>query len=187
MAEAVVARVEADGAGIWLEPISGELPRPGEESVLLAVVNGVALLAEGTVLAAEGAGVALGIRAVRRLEERREVRVAVPGARVTLRGSRLFLDCPVLDLSTGGIQIRHGQELPPGTDVEIVLTVPLLGSFEVGGSVVWTREEGYGLFRSGIAFDGMPEAVSQDLHHLCQLYAALLGRAPAKRKDDEGT
>ncbi len=185
MAEVLVAGSDAESGLVLLEGVAGELPWGDGPAVLLAVLEGEPWYLEGS-LEPGGAGrAALRVLSARRVEERRETRVAIPGARVTLRGNGIFLDCPVLNISAGGLQIRHGQELPPGTRVGMLLRVPLLSPLEVGGRVVWTRQERFGMARSGILLDDdVPAAVRADLRQVCQFYALLsAGRRQAGGED----
>ncbi len=176
VAEVLVADVQPDESKVVLEAVGGDFPGEAGPAVLFAVLDGEPWCFEGEVEPSGAGRVLLAVRAITRLEQRKEVRVAIPGARVTLRGEGLYLDCPVLNLSAGGLQIRHGQDLPAGTRVGMLLRVPLLPPLEASGRVVWTHRERFGLARSGIVLDDdLPAGVRRDLRQICQFYALLAG------------
>jgi hypothetical protein len=91
-------------------------------------------------------------------DRRRATRVGVM-IMATLRASRGYFDCMVLDLSSGGAKLAMGDHivLTPGLNVTLIMTP--YGSFRA--KVVWQR-----LSIAGISFIDPPETVAVALGDL---------------------
>lgn len=111
---------------------------------------------------------------VRLVQERRHVRVHIPGARAVLTVGGESIESLVLNLSPEGMMIRCASDLAVGWEAGVKLLLPWTKPIELKGRVVWVEEAGgvqTGL--AGIRFEGAAEDGQARLRGMCQLYHAL--------------
>lgn len=112
--------------------------------------------------------VAISLAELRRVDERRAERVALPGVRATVWLAGRVCDVPVADLSPGGIGLHA--DLPDGSGVRVRLAVPGAGSFDLRGRITWSDAASG---RAGVAFSGMDEDARGRLTFICLFHRAL--------------
>ncbi len=111
---------------------------------------------------------------LRLVQERRQARVHVPGARATLTLGGRTAEALVLNLNAGGMMIRTAAELAVGAEAEVSLLLPWSPPLAVRGRVIWVEEVGgvaTGL--AGVRFEEAEGEVLSRLRSLCQVYQAM--------------
>ncbi len=110
---------------------------------------------------------------LRLVQERRQARVHVPGARAELTVAGRREEALVLNLNAGGMMVRTAAEMAVGEEAEIALHLPWGPALSLRGKVIWVEEVGgvsTGL--AGVRFEEEGEATAR-LRSLCQVWQAM--------------
>lgn len=124
---------------------------------------------------------ALRLNLLRRIEERREQRVALRGARATFWLPGRVCDAAVADLSPDGIGVHA--DLPVGSEVRLRLAVPGSDPLPLRGRVVWNDPA---IGRAGIAFAAVDEGTRERVAFLCLFHRAVSDRRRARGEGPRG-
>ncbi len=126
-----------------------------------------------------GRAITVRVQTFRLMEERRSLRVAIPGLRAICRTPFRIVDCPVVNLGAGGILITWPGEDPPAEAMRIRLDIPPAEALDLAGRVVRQQPGADGVSRVAIEFVDPPAPVTERLSAVCMLYEALF---PSRRK-----